>query len=258
MDLFKRKDSAQIIEEIHNSFYNEADVILRESENPTEVKVDNPTLVDKGNRLKALGFINSKESKHAKEQDRIRHENERKNAKRKELAETVIYFRDKYPTYKFITEESVKKICETYGLVYGPASAYTGTVPEKNIKDMEQFDILDEDRCYIEERASYGVWRRHSKRYINFEEYKTTGSYRSGEDYYVENSLCPLEIAAPLSDFNVENLQLEGTQLIEKAKEIPDPVVLQPVFYKGNKHYLIVTAWGEEASDPDVMRDFSN
>ena len=40
--------------------------------------------------------------------------------------------------------------------------------------------------------------------------------------------------------------------------EIPDPVVLKPVFFKGMKHYLIVTAWGLEASDELVANQNHN
>jgi len=40
--------------------------------------------------------------------------------------------------------------------------------------------------------------------------------------------------------------------------EIPDPVVLQPVFFKGKKHYLIVTAWGIEAEDELVKNSNHN
>ena len=40
--------------------------------------------------------------------------------------------------------------------------------------------------------------------------------------------------------------------------EIPDPVVLQPVNFKGEKYYLIVTAWGDEASDELVVNETLN
>lgn len=43
-------------------------------------------------------------------------------------------------------------------------------------------------------------------------------------------------------------------KLLEQAKEIPDPVVLYPV----REGYLIVTAWGDEASDPDVVNEVNN
>jgi hypothetical protein len=68
---------------------------------------------------------------------------------------------------------------------------------------------------------------------------------------------CPLEIAAPIKDFDTSKMVLSGRKL-ERKIEIPDPVVLQPVFHGGKKHYLIVTAWGDEASDPEVMNPIHN
>ena len=52
---------------------------------------------------------------------------------------------------------------------------------------------------------------------------------------------------------DISDLQLEeGYKLVKK--HIPDPVVLQPV--KGG--YLIITAWGDEASDPLVINPLMN
>ena len=38
----------------------------------------------------------------------------------------------------------------------------------------------------------------------------------------------------------------------------PDPVIFQSVLYKGNEYYLIITAWGDEASDELVVNERSN
>ena len=58
------------------------------------------------------------------------------------------------------------------------------------------------------------------------------------------------------SDFNTEGMQLEGFNL--KPIELPDPIVLQPVCFENKKHYLIVTAWGAEASDESVVNQKYN
>ena len=51
------------------------------------------------------------------------------------------------------------------------------------------------------------------------------------------------------------NISIEdGYKLKQVYKDIPDPVVLQPV--KGG--YLILTAWGDEASDPLVINENFN
>lgn len=49
---------------------------------------------------------------------------------------------------------------------------------------------------------------------------------------------------------SIKNFKLE--------KEIPDPIVLMPVFCYGRKNYLVVTAWGEEASDDLVVNQKMN
>ncbi len=63
-----------------------------------------------------------------------------------------------------------------------------------------------------------------------------------------------LMICAPLSDMDMTNASYKDRMLKESIIEIPDPVVLKPV--KGG--YLIVTAWGDEASDPIVVNEINN
>ncbi len=69
-------------------------------------------------------------------------------------------------------------------------------------------------------------------------------------------SKCPLEIAAPVKDFNMTSHEIKDFKI--SKIEIPDPVVLQPVIYEGIKHYLIVTAWGDEAEDELVVNQKMN
>jgi len=62
-----------------------------------------------------------------------------------------------------------------------------------------------------------------------------------------------LQICAPIKDMDTSGLEIiDGYKLIKKY--IPDPVVLQPV--RGG--YLILTAWGDEASDPIVVNEINN
>lgn len=81
---------------------------------------------------------------------------------------------------------------------------------------------------------------------------RRTPLYSSGYAY----SAAPLEIAAPRKDFNMTDMEVRDFK-IQKI-EIPDPVVLCPVLHKGTKHYLIVTAWGPEASDDLVVNQKMN
>ena len=57
-----------------------------------------------------------------------------------------------------------------------------------------------------------------------------------------EYKIAPLEICAPLNQFNITDLELQVKKLVKKQIKIKDPIVLCPVFFKNVKHYLIVTA----------------
>jgi hypothetical protein len=49
------------------------------------------------------------------------------------------------------------------------------------------------------------------------------------------NFKCPLEIAAPVKDFNMSDMIIQDYQVVEKI-EVPDPIVLKPVIFKNKKH----------------------
>ena len=104
------------------------------------------------------------------------------------------------------------------------------------------------------------------KKYITKEEHEAIKEQNKNSDFYRKtrvmfsyekvNSKCPLEIAAPVKDFNMEGLEVKNNKI--QKMQIPDPIVLKPVIFKGKKHYLIVTAWGEEASDEIVVNQQMN
>jgi hypothetical protein len=72
--------------------------------------------------------------------------------------------------------------------------------------------------------------------------------------YSVENAT--LNICAPLKDMNVQGYSLKGNRLI---KDIPDPVVTKLKIHKnGTRCHIILTAWGDEASDPAIANEKLN
>lgn len=277
----KGKTTNEIIEEIHETFFSEVDRLLSEAKISKSVETDKEDLIKKSERLRNLGFYNTKEVSEAiKEKERlylIQSENEEK----KSLVEAINYFSQKYPQYKFITEKSVKKICAKYNLIYGSVDKYIGEVPEENLRHIENFKIQEMDECF-EKSHSFGGFGgfQGSKKIVSFKEYQeyTTPLYLPeiytdvrGNDIYfnhmrrqqldsmqerVRFSKLPLEIAAPVKDFDTNGMELKDFRL--SKIEIPDPVVLKPVFYKGEKHFLIVTAWGKEASDELVVNQINN
>lgn len=263
------KSNEKLIDEIHENFFTEVDKLLAEAKISRSLDTDKQDLIDKCERLKKLGFTNTKEVKEAEAEiariKQLKIENENKAT----LIQAIEYFSFRYPQYKFITEDSVLKICNKYGLIYGEISRYIGDVPEKNLKHIEQFEVDVKDECFYYE-SGYSDLRNGrrtlSKRYIDNAENEKVDS-RNAENAenhlmpmyfrsYEVNTKCPLEIAAPVKDFNMEGMEVKNFKI--SKIEIPDPVVLKPVIFGGQKHYLIVTAWGKEASDEIVVNEKMN
>lgn len=71
----------------------------------------------------------------------------------------------------------------------------------------------------------------------------------------IERNKKTLQICAPIKDMDITNMTIKnGYKMKENYEDIPDPVVLQPV----KKGYLILTAWGDEASDPLIVNENFN
>lgn len=250
------EETNKLIDEIHETFYTEVDRLLADAKIRKSPETQMEAEIEKAKRLEKLGFKNAKEvQRTVPEIDRINGIID-ENIRKYQLQEAIQYFSHHYPNYKFITEDSVKKICEKYGLIYGSVEKYIGTVPNKNLEHIENFSIKKEDRLYnvyidnirIGEPLFYGYCNsKEAERIKDFSPYSLT-SRRA--------VLAPLEIAAPLKDFDTTDMEIKDYSLNEIP--IPDPVVLQPVFFRGDKYYLIVTAWGQEASDELVVNQKMN
>lgn len=250
------KSTNQLIQEIHEDFMTEVDKLLAEAKITREIKTDKEDLLNKSEQLKKLGFVSAKEVKDAEAEENRLEALKVENNRKESLVKTINYFTDKYPLYKFITESSVKRICEKYGLIYGPVNKFIAEVPQKNLEEIAKFKIQSEDMCYIEE-THYRRSNSPTTRIVGA--YKYTHQYSDDENFRYNYYPMSLEIAAPKSNFDMLNMEVRNFKLTETIKkEIPDPIVLQPVFYNGTKHYLIVTAWGTEASDSEVINEKMN
>lgn len=263
----KDKTTVKIIEEIHESFFTEVDKLSATAKISNSLDTNKQALLDKCKRLKALGFMNAKEVKEAEIEIERLNRLQKENEEKRELIEAINFFSITYPTYKFITEDSVNKICQKYGLVYGEISRYLGTVPDKNLKHIEQFNVHDNHECYFTETVYSGFDMQDTstgKKYITKEQNEIisrryeNANYKSTSSIYNReiNLKCPLEIAASIKDFDMKGMEVKNNK-IQKI-EIPDPVVLKPVIFKNKKYYLIVTAWGIEASDEIVINQQMN
>jgi len=262
-ELPKNKTTNQIIEEIHESFYTEVDRLLEGTKVIKSTKTKYEALIKKSEELKALGFTNTKECIEANKEIARLNEIKEYNKNNEELNKVILYFQQKYPLNKFITEDSVKKICEKYNLIYSTIDKYIGTVPDKNLKEIQNFKLKEEDSCYLLETFTFGYSGTIilKNKFCNFKQYKDyldrNNDFRiSNENMRERITICKLEIAAPLKDFNTTDSKVKDFKL--STIEIPDPVVLQPVIYNNNKYYLILSAWGDEASDPLVINEINN
>ncbi len=261
--VLKGRSINEIIQEIHDTFYSEVERISAEASKTNSLQTDKQGLIDKCKRLELVGFSNSQEVKAAREEINRISELQKDNQNKAEVLEAVKYFSFTYPHYKFITEGSVKKICEKYNLVYSTIDRYIGTVPERNLKHIEAFKIKEEDECYVDQIFWFNFntgWVLSSASVLSLKSYQdlskdSTREY--GSSYYKrEAQKCQLEICAPIKDFDMQNMEVKDFKL--SKIEIKDPVVLKPIFFKGRKHFLVVTAWGLEAEDKLVSNPVHN
>lgn len=243
--LFKaKKTTDEVIAEIHSDFDTASERLLKEAK---EIVAQD---TGKGDRLRSLGFSNALP---VKETDDVR----KAQYEVRQLAERVSYFNQWYPHNKFITEQSVQRICEKYGLVFADAQYYKGDVPEKNLREMEQFVLRKEDMV-VDPIGSIVSRLRSSMMGIDWgygfvaPRSEWDDSPLPSYEYKEPKATKPsFKICAPEKDFDTTMLDKKGHKL---ELNIPDPIVLQPV--KGG--YLIVTKWGLEASDDLVKNEKAN
>ena len=118
------------IEQIHREFECAGEKILEQAHSVLKEAEGAP--MEKVKRLTLLGF---KQAEQVEETQQVI----KKVELSQEIAELVRYYKREYPLHKFITEEQVKEICYKYNLICGEVSKYKGFVPEKNLKEIEEF-----------------------------------------------------------------------------------------------------------------------
>lgn len=289
--------NSELVEQIHYEFEVAGENLLLEAQ--TLLKTDKTAeLSAKAERLNKLGFRSSKEVTKASDYSKERSMAE-VNAK------LIEYYSRVYPMNKFINEASIKRICEKYGIVKGEVEWFIGEVPEKNLQEIENFSIKDEDAAWVKpsvthHNSTFGSYTdprkdvdyqfhldREKSNKVLEQRYKVDVEYyKLAEEEYNNNpsatsrwfdmsrpsapTLLPsctkkgFKMVAPVSDFDTKKFDLKktGYDLSKVVDEpdftinhvIQDPIVSQPV--RGG--YLIVSAWGDEASDPDVVNQLFN
>lgn len=270
----------KLIAEIHAEFDTAQDRLLKEAK---KVLNDvNTNVIGIAERLKSIGFKNTPTAKRGAEV-------KEKLVKSKDEATLIEYYAQTYPFLKFLTESELDRICKKYNLIYAPSDRYTEEVPEKNLRDIEVAQpLLNKDDARLQTYFSGKVWCAYEYKALDkilrakcsdlsnvlFEKYETDKYIseetriaigvldklkidRSGIDRHIwidgtvtEVKRSGIFIAAPQSHFNTEGLKKKGLGFFHIFEtEIKDPIVFR--YVRGGVQVL--TKWGLEANDPDLV-----
>lgn len=257
------KEKRSITDIIQDEFDLEMAEMLNELNIKPELERVEMELKARHAALKSLGFINNPD---VIEVERLEKENDDrlKTIKANDLTlEGYNHFRAKYPLHKIIFKETLEKVCKKYGLGYAAVRQFTGAIPKKNIDDMMRVKIDSHDRAVLcdnnfsgdppsqfeiersEKRLEFSNRQLYCKRYCGVKDDKVVWS--------------PLVIAAPPDQFlDCVGKKPDGKMEFKPMKN-EDPIVMQPLSYGDkNIYFLILTAWGPEASDPEIANERFN
>lgn len=227
------KTNATIVAEIHAEFDLASENLLMEAKQIAEKDLI-------GERLLHAGF-NSIERVKTME----------RKADYSRMAETVRYYVQKYPFYKFITPLQVKEICKKYSLFCGDTGMFIGEIPDKNINEILTFNLAIEDAPSKE--TGWSTFGREN----NFEKiFLSEGLWCEKKEIEKIDREKQMKICAPKEMFDRTNSWGNSGDLSVKDGYmlVLDPIVLQPV--KGG--YLIVSKWGLEGEDADLTNEKLN
>lgn len=282
------------VEVIHAEFdsaqdriLDECDKVLAELQIPTETQIEK-----KASIMEELGFVNSETIQQAKILKERTQKVEQKINLTTTQAESIRYFKQKYPFEKFITVDELNRICEKYNLIHAPAQNYIKDIPEKNVIEMKNCKKL-ESKDFFE---SYDVLHLNQKHFklntpkfiiktcvegIELKNIKHNGHNNNmcinkffnlpiGTKYYKYNTMDfktitidkkGLFVAAPKSHFNLDGLTKKSKFgfFNVTVQEVKDPVVFE---YCKNDICRIITKWGTDDDqsylDPSLTNEIFN
>jgi hypothetical protein len=192
----------------------------------------------KAERLKALGFIASKD---VAESDEL---------KAKERAAATIKAAEEgatlqYPGFKFVSKDVMNTILKKYGLVIAGVERYKGEVPDWALSVIERSGVVKtmyESRwwCINEWVLDYS-FDSHKEATDYIDRRLAAGSKQVRRVETRSNLL----IAAPAREMIV----LRHEEVVEGRIRVKDPIVCVEVPHG----YVVVAAWGEEGQDPGVF-----
>jgi len=248
------------IQRVHDGFNHAADALLEQ----VKKLVDRNAPENKINRLKGIGFKSVKQVKENMFQ-------EWNLTDQMQLVAASNQYKVDFPGFKFITYKQAAELCKKYKLVIGAISEFTGFVPEKNLQQIEEFRDNFRDKIFTPHHITRITLYSHASSKENHARLRTwqeenpfvigrTSNSKLSEKIFgdafqisnIESELSPssFQIAAPKGDFIDTGKKTVGHVLMNMMviSKDPDPIVMYPV----DMGYIIITAWGDEASDPIV------
>lgn len=145
-----------------------------------------------------------------------------------------------FPLHKIIHVGRIKKLAQKYGLVFGHISQYIGSIPDKNMTELADFL---ESYPYRHNRWHGNGRRLNGKKFVKGD---TIGR--------VSVRALSFGIVAPQSDM----ADAIGNVFMD------EPIIFAMILEDDQSRFhwaewgVIVTAWGDEASDPHVINPISN
>lgn len=232
--------------EIHDDFNNESKALLSQATEDELIKAKRLKQLYAIDCCQTADFI---ECHDASEAIRMR--------------EAAKYYQDKYPAYKFISHDQTELLCKKYGLLLSETENFIGIIPQSNLDEITSVKLSCEDYVSIVSneghRYNIGMFKeaygeQKLKEVVDADGKQVHIGYIKGEhrEYGLYASLAPLRfcIAAIPSLFNLKDkLVLSDYIIIDR-----DPIV----FCRVNHGYLIITAWGDEASIPEIVNEKMN
>jgi len=274
------------VEQIHAEVDSARHRLLEEAR---RIITENKTDFSKTDRLVRLGFVNSSEVVENKKKLSTLSLN-------REQAEIISYYIETYPFLKFLTEGEFDRICEKYNLIHAPVKNYTQSVPEKNLGEIEKSQPLHSKDAikflneikevnFPEELAKFLEFIGKSNAIFSDKEvsdshiqyrghipnnwaFGTSGDHMVFHDAkkaahcdfiikkYERTDCSGLFIAAPKSHFNLKDLSKKSKRGFLHVLEIEpkDPIVFR--YCRGG--IQVITKWGEEAEDKDLIVPLNN
>lgn len=190
----------------------------------------------------------------------------------------LAHYKIKYPNNKFIILPQLERVLEKYNLYQRDLECFMGDIPEKNIKDLQNFRVYFQDLRKIDKLLLERIVQ-DCKNQINSEDYKKLYSFvfysvpinlsdcilnlkaanrfiRKNNSYF--NS--PLQIASVESLFNEKAWEHGKARILNRDEiQAKSQVDLDPIItFEFENAFAIVTAWGDEANDELIFNQQLN